>query len=591
MQGDPSVEPALEAARALLRERRLGDAVTLLRRTLQSHPAEPVASFLLGAALAEQRDFTAARAILESAFARTPAQPPAHHLLFANVLLDSRDAVAAESHARRALGAAPGWPPAQKALAAALRQRARQLHGEAQLSAALPLYREALALDARDPDAWNELGVALTDAGLLDAARGAYREALQRRPGYSQVESNLLINLHYDPSIDAAKMFEAHREWAKRHAAELDRMPLPPRDTSAVLRVGFLSPAFTQGPTAAFVEPVLRHLDRARFQVVGYNVGRRDSTSERLAGLCAEWRELWQADDEDVARRIAEDRIDVLVDLAGHTPGGRPLVLARKPAPRIATWLDYFDTTGLVAVDALLGDPVSTPRDGRQRFTERLVLLEPSRLCYTPPAYAPAVADPPLVRNGYATFGSFNRYSKLAPPVLDAWSAVLHGVPRSRLLVKCPAFADSGLRESFARAMADRGIDAARLDLRGASPHAQMLAEYGDVDVALDSFPYNGGLTTCEALWMGVPVVAIEGEAMISRQSASLLKAAGLDDWVARDAADYAARAALLARDAKALGARRAGLRDRLAQSPLLDGARFAKRFEAALEAVHAGNL
>jgi predicted O-linked N-acetylglucosamine transferase (SPINDLY family) len=382
-------------------------------------------------------------------------------------------------------------------------------------------------------------------------------------------------------------MFEAHRAWARRHAGGLPRRETrAPRERTEKLRVGFLSPAFTAGPTATFLRPLLSNLDRARFEAVAYNVGRDDESSRNLQPLFSRWHALWDASDDAVAGCIAADDIDVLVDLAGHTPGGRPLVLARKPAPVIATWLDYFDTTGLDAVDYLIGDPVSTPADGAQRFSEQVVRIAPARLCYEPPPYAPAVAPAPALRNGHVTFGSFNRLSKIAPPVIGLWARLLAAVPDSRLLVKNAALADGGMRETLLGQLAAHGVDRDRVRLRAHTAHARMLGEYGDVDIALDTFPYNGGLTTCEALWMGVPVVTMLGNAMISRQTAALLEAAGLPQLVARDERHFVEIATTLATDLPRLAAMRAGMRQRLAASPLLDAPRFARQFESALEAM-----
>jgi predicted O-linked N-acetylglucosamine transferase (SPINDLY family) len=261
-------------------------------------------------------------------------------------------------------------------------------------------------------------------------------------------------------------------------------------------------------------------------------------------------------------------------------------VLARKPAPVIATWLDYFDTTGLESVDQLIGDPVSTPPAATQRFTERVVRIAPCRLCYAPPAYAPEVATAPFAHNGFITFGSFNRLSKIVAPVVELWAATLRAIPDSRLLLKNAAFADPRTREALGAHFQRLGIARERLELRAHSPHAQMLDEYADVDIALDPFPYNGGLTTCEALWMGVPVLAVLGDSMISRQSAALLHAAGLSSWVAADADDFVRRALSFASEPAALAALRAGMRAHLQRGALLDAARFTRGFEAALEAM-----
>jgi protein O-GlcNAc transferase len=259
------------------------------------------------------------------------------------------------------------------------------------------------------------------------------------------------------------------------------------------------------------------------------------------------------------------------------------LSIARKPAPLIVTWLDYFDTTGLDAVDYLIGDPISTPPDGTQLFTERVVNLTPCRFCYEPPAIAPDVAPPPVLRNGYLTFGCFNRLSKLAGPVIALWANLLQALPSARLLLKNAAFIDPGTRAHFVELFKQHGVAPERLELRQHSPHAQMFAEYADVDIALDPFPYNGGVTTCEALWMGVPVLALLGNAMISRQSASLLNAVGLNEWVAADDTGLVRLAVGWAAQPQALAQLRAGMRARLQASALFDSQSFARKFGDAL--------
>jgi predicted O-linked N-acetylglucosamine transferase (SPINDLY family) len=656
---DPgAVEAALERARALVKARDLDAAARLYAGVLAADPARAEAWFMQGVVHAEKGELAQARSHMGRAFELQPVQPPANHLVHANVLLDAGDFAAAEMHARKALEAAAGWPPAMVALGLALHRQgnlaqaveierwalaadpgyqrghtalaaalvdsgafeaasgvlraalerwpadalvrqqlaqahwrfARSLHQSARVFDAIDAYRAALAIDDAPADYWNDLANACADAGLLKEAQRCYRETLRRKPEYHQVESNLLINLHYDPAFGADAMFEAHRDWARRHADALRPSAPPPRRSlapGARLRVGFLSPGLHWGASGIFALPLLENLDPAKFELCCYRVGGAiDPIAERIRRRAFAWHDLVAADDAAIADRIRKDSLDVLVDLAGHTPGGRLLVLARKPAPVIATWLDYFDTTGLETVDYLIGDPVSTPAGASQRFSETVVRIDPCRLCYAPPEYAPAVAAPPCVRNGHVTFGSFNRVPKLAPPVIALWSRVLDAVPGSRLLLKNAALVDLRTRERLANLFAEHGIDRARLELRSDSPHSRMLGEYGDIDIALDPFPYNGGLTTCEALWMGVPVLALMGGSMISRQSASLLAAAGLVEWVAADEDELIRMAARWAGDTAALALLRRGMRERLLASPLLDARRFALRFGESLAAM-----
>jgi len=320
--------------------------------------------------------------------------------------------------------------------------------------------------------------------------------------------------------------------------------------------------------------------------VLCYSAGTTsDEMQRQLQALTGHWRDVGRDSDDELARRIRADGIEILVDLDGHAPFNRLRAIASKPAPVILTWLDYFNTTGLEAVDFLVGDDLSTPANGIQRFTEQILRIEPSRLCYAPPDYAPQPAPPPMLKNGYVTFGSFNRLSKLAEPVVDQWARLLKAVPDARLLLKSAAFMHPNTRRVFSQRFELRGIAGNRLELRSSSPHAQMLSEYADVDIALDTVPYNGGLTTCEALWMGLPLVAQLGDSMISRQSAALVAAAGFPQWVAKSEDEWLGLNCSLASAPVELADFRKRSRGLLVQSPLLDGGSFARKFESLLEA------
>lgn len=588
-----------------------GSALKVCRRTIEARPDEAEAWFLSGLASAQARDIASARSAMSEAFRLAPQPKPSWNLAFANVLLDAGDAIEAEGHARTATAAPELKAAALNVLGLALRKQgrvegaleafraalqaqpgyrfaaanlARLYEHEIRLEEAIESYREALAIDDQQPDLWCDLGNALANAGLQAEAAAAYRESLARAPSYHQVHSNLLVQLHYDPAITADELFESHREWDRRHATGLARMApakVAPRER---IRVGLMSPRFNDGPTAAFLLPLVEHMDAERFELHFFDLsGLHDALTERFTRLAQGWHEAARDSDQALAERIRATELDVLVDLAGHNPGGRPLVLARKPAPVIVTWLDYFDTTGLPAVDYLIGDPVSTPPDGTQQFVERIENIEPCRFCYAPPAYAPAVSALPRMRTGFMTFGSFNRLSKLTPAVIDAWTEVLQAVDESRLLLKSRSFRDYRTRDRIAGAFRDRGLEPRRLELRPDSPHRQMLEEYSGIDIALDPFPFNGGLTTCEAIWMGVPVMALRGDSLIARQSASLLSAANLEDWIVGDVEALVRRATQWAGDIEGLAQLRAGLRARLEASPLLDAPAFAKRFCACI--------
>lgn len=279
---------------------------------------------------------------------------------------------------------------------------------------------------------------------------------------------------------------------------------------------------------------------------------------------------------------MAGDEIDILIDLAGHAPENRLTALAAKPAPVQVSMLDYFDTTGVPAIDYLVTDRVSTPPESPQRFTERCLVLDQPRLVYEAPSYAPPVTVRPATA-GELVFGSFNRHEKTSTAVLEAWTALLRAVPDARLLLKNRAFAEAELRDSFLARFTERGIAPERIEFRPASPHGEMLAEYGDMDIALDTFPYNGGLTTCEALWMGTPVLTLEGSRIISRQSSAMLQSVGLHDFVARTQDEFVSKGVYWSAHREALVALREGLRARVAAAPLTDGAAYARALEGKL--------
>jgi predicted O-linked N-acetylglucosamine transferase (SPINDLY family) len=279
---------------------------------------------------------------------------------------------------------------------------------------------------------------------------------------------------------------------------------------------------------------------------------------------------------------VRETRIDILVDLSGHTAFHRLLAFARRPAPVQAEWIGYFHSTGLSSIDYFITDPWTSPAQGGQLFTETPLYLPHTRFCYGPPDYAPEVGPLPARKNGYVTFGSFNRLPKLTDEAVAAWSQILRAVPGSRLVIKSSALSEHLVQSRLLARFAQQGVAADCLDLRTGSNHAELLAEYGDIDIALDTFPFNGGMTTLEALWMGVPVLTLAGETVVSRQSVSALANIGLvEELVFADVAAYIAGAVALASAGERMAALRQQLRPRMAASPLRDAAQFTRDLQA----------
>jgi predicted O-linked N-acetylglucosamine transferase (SPINDLY family) len=357
------------------------------------------------------------------------------------------------------------------------------------------------------------------------------------------------------------------------------------------IRLAYLSPRFSREIVGYFFKPLFDHHDREQFEIHLYcATPRTDDMTDYLSQRADGWTLVGDLSDTALCRRIAEDEIDILVDLAGHAPENRMTALARKPAPVQISMLDYFDTTGLPTMDYYVTDSFSTTPDSPQRFTEELIILDQPRLVYEAPDYAPPVAERPSQASGLV-FGSFNRHHKIVPRVVETWSGLLRAVEDSRLVLKGGHFTAADVQENFLRQFEKHGVEGARIEFRGASSHQALLAEYGDIDIALDTFPYNGGLTTCEALWMGVPVITILGDRIISRQTAGMLEAVDLGEFVAADADEFAAIGKHWSEHREQLNGVRAGLRQRMAASPLTDGATYTADFEAHLRRIWAAHL
>ncbi len=399
---------------------------------------------------------------------------------------------------------------------------------------------------------------------------------------------NLLLVLNYSEDHTAQQVYEEHLRFARLHEEPL-RSTIEPHGNDRApgrrLRVGYVSPDFRAHSVAFFIEPVLEHHDRDRFEVFCYyNNTLADAVTERLRRHADGWRIIAGKSDAEVARQIRADRIDILVDLAGHTAMSRALVLARKPAPVQVTWLGYPNTTGLSAVDYRITDEFADPPGTSEHLhAERLVRLPGSFSCYRPPDDAPDVAGLPAGMTGCITFGSFNAPAKISARSIGLFAEVLRAVPGSRLMLKNNALHEAATRETMIQAFLRVGVAPDRLMLLGRDPsHGHHLAHYNDVDIALDTVPYNGATTTCDALWMGVPVVTLAGTTHVGRVGVSLMSNLGLTDLIAHTPLEYSAIAARLAEDLQALAALRAGLRPRMSTSVLTDARRFTGHLEQA---------
>lgn len=584
-------------------------AADFIGRAIQIDEARPTFHYNLGAVRTAMKDYTGAAACYRRALELEPDHFDAAYSL-GTVLGQAGKPNEALAALETALGLNPDDAPSLTAKSAALESLGRS--GEAVAAARL-----ATVADASQFEAWTNLGTALGSTGELIEAEAAHRRALQIYPQYATGHFNLgnalndlwrgpearaafrraleidpddasqrgnhLINLIYDEDASEAALFEEHRKWAARGTqnAIFENEAEPERR----LRVGYVSPDFRTHSCAYFLAPLFANHDKGGFEVFAYsNNARNDDVTDTLRGTVDHWRDLHGVDDQTAAGMVAADGIDILVDLAGYSRGGRLEVFARRPAPVQITWLGYAATTGMAAMDYRLSDAIADPEgtaDGLH--TETLIRLQGGFHCYQPPVQAPEVAPPPMQANGYVTFASFNNLAKINQAVIKVWAATLAAVPNSRLLLKGQGLEQAPVRDRLLAAFAAEGVGEGRIETLAWVPRDQSpLRAYGQADIALDTFPYNGTTTTLEALWMGLPLVTLAGARHSGRVGASLLTHAGLDLEIPQTAEDYVRFAAALAGAPERLAAFRSRVRGSLKASPLMDGPGFAAKIEAA---------
>jgi predicted O-linked N-acetylglucosamine transferase (SPINDLY family) len=462
---------------------------------------------------------------------------------------------------------------------------AEVLAAEGRYTRALEFQQRALALEPGLTIALNGLVLALNRLGRTREAIALIREHLATTTANPAGHSNLLLLLNYTDDIAPAALAVEHRQWNERYALPL-MQPAPTRDREPRrrLRIGYVSSDFGRHSVSFFIEPVLAHHDTGSFEVYAYhNSDRFDDVTRRIVSLVAAWRDVATMTDAEVAALIRADRIDLLIDLNGHSGEHRLLAFAQRPAPVQLSYLGYPNTTGLTAMQFRISDAVADPPGIADALSAETLLRLPDCFhCYRPNAAMPVDFTPPSRACGSINFASFNVISKISPGVVDAWSRILDGVAGSTLTLKAAALAEEAARAPLLAAFAEHGIagDRLRFVAHDDSHDAHML-RYRSVDIALDPFPYNGTTTTCDALWMGVPVVTLAGDRHAARVGASLLHAIGADALIAAGVDDYVARAIALASDSERLAELHGSLRERMRASPLLAEERFTRQLEA----------
>jgi len=451
---------------------------------------------------------------------------------------------------------------------------------------AIDFYRTVRSDDVRFGDAQASLAAALYEVGEVDASLDTYRAQLRRVPAAS-MRQDFVFRLNVAGTAPLDEIFREHRAWAAIHADPvLRRHPAVERLAGRRMRVGYVGGDFRMHATAGFLEPLLAHLDRSAFEVTCYsNSLAEDGVTARMKACTARWNLIAGMDDDAVADLIEADRVDVLVDLAGHTAAERLGVFARRPAPVQLSYLGYLNTTGMSAMDYRVTDALMDPPGESERYhTEQLLRLPHSLWCYRAAADAPAISRRAGTRE--IVFGSFNHVARLNDRVLALWARVLRAVPRSRLLML--GIPDPQTEERIAGVIVEAGVDRERLEMRARAPSGAFWESLDEADIALDTFPYSGGATTCACLWMGVPVVTLPSRFGFGRSGATIVGNAGLGSLAARDEEAYLAVAAALAQNVASLDDLRRSLRDRLRGSRLADEAGLARAFETAMRnAVH----
>ena len=522
------------------------EALVAYRRALELQPGSVELRYRQGCVLRRLRHFEEAAAVFQDILTLDPAATKAYHQLG----LVFRDA----GHREQAIVA----------------------------------FERGIELRPDDGEIYASLGDCLIRMGRLDEAVAVFRRALRVNDDDPAAYSNLLFSQNYLAAMPPEAMLTAARAYGEKLASQaeptLEHGNL--RDPERCLRVGLVSGDLGEHPVGHFLADALGNLATGSIELFAYETyKRKGALNAHLRHYIPHWRDAAsdRLGDESLARLIRADGIDILVDLAGHTGHNRLPVFAWRPAPVQVAWLGYFATTGVSAIDWILADRWVLPEAEESHFVEQPWRLPDCYYCLTPPDMPIHVGSLPALRNRHITFGCFNNLAKVNDAVIACWAKVLRVVPESHLFLKAKVLDDASVAVDWQKRFASHGIGVERLRLEGASPRAEYLAAYHEVDIALDPFPFPGGTTSIEGLWMGVPVVTLKGDRFIGHQGATILHNAGLPEWIAADAADYVRKAALFAADLSALATLRAGLRERLLKSPLCDTPRFARNLEHAL--------
>lgn len=603
---DQALETALEHHRA----GRLVAAETIYRRILALHPDQPHALGFLGFLAHQVNRRPEAIELIRRAIALLPTAVEFHHNM-AVVLTAEGRLEEALAEWRQAAALRPGDAAMVLQIGQALEALARNseavdawrryvnlkpnsadawarlavpLQNAGRVQETLDTCRKALELDPACALAHYTLGTALKEVGRIREAIAAYRRSLFYDPQFLLSFSNILYGLHFDPDATPRAIYHEHCLFNAVHARPLEAQVQPhanDRSPDRRLRIGYVSPDFRAHSTSLFTVPLLKAHDRDRFEIFCYSdVAGEDSITETIRSRSSAWRTTRRLIDEELGAMIRADQIDILVDLALHTGCGRPLLFARKPAPVQVTWLAYPGTSGLTTMDYRFTDAyLDPPGQNDAYYFEESIRLPDTMWCYEPVETGLAVGPPPVLRSGRITFGCLNNFAKANDRVVEMWAAVLSAVGGSKMLIVAPA---GECRQRLVEKFSARGTTADRIEFVERKAWLDYMAVYHQIDIILDTFPWNGHTMSLDALWMGVPVVSLCGQTAVSRAGYCYLSNLALGDLVATTPQQYVQIAVRLAADAGRLSELRSTLRQRMEKSPLTDPVRFARNIEAA---------
>ena len=561
----------------LFNNQQYDEAISNFQKALQANPNLIHAYNYLGNAFQEKKQFDKSISYYEQAIQINPADVTAYMNL-GILFLNTNQHGEAREYFSTALQINPNLYQAYDYMGLSLIM-------ENNFDKAMECYRSSLLINPNSAMTLVRLGYILARQGNLNEAEKVYKHALEVDPNNIDAYEAVAWNMLYNPQHDQRAIFYEHLRIAKKFADPLSVFVSPhtnQRIVSRKLRIGYVSPDFKRHPVACFIEPVLSTHNRDNFEVFCYsNVDTQDDITERIKKYADQWRDIREVADEKAVELIRKDRIDILIDLSGHTANNRILLFARKPAPVQVTWIGYPSTTGLSTIDYKIVDHYTDPAGMTERFySEKLMRLPESLVCYLPDRGSPKVGPVPAFTTGHITFGSFNNFKKVTPQVFEVWSKILNSIPGSCLIMKSKIFSDKTTRRYATDMFVQRGIIENRIILQSADTSPKHLESYNLVDIGLDTFPFNGLTTTCEAMWMGLPVITLAGTGFAARAGVSLLSNIGLTELIAKTSDEYISIAINLAKDLKRLQSLRVNLRDMMKFSPLCDAKRFTTNLE-----------